>query len=58
MIVQEPKTNTDAPLLGKEGSTMLELWKAQMEWLSSTGQLVPWPPKQDTEDHPQPPPHP
>jgi hypothetical protein len=43
MIVREPETNTEAPLLGKEGTTMLELWKAQMEWLSSTGQLNPIP---------------
>jgi hypothetical protein len=41
-------------LLGKEGSTMLELWKAQMEWLSSTGQLAPRPLEKDTKDHPQP----
>jgi len=43
MIVREPETNTEAPLLGKEGVTMLEMWKAQMEWLASIGQLVPLP---------------
>ena len=53
MIVREPETNTEAPLLGKEGTTMLELWKAQMEWLSSTGQLIPRP-SEDTKEHPQP----
>jgi len=41
MIVREPETNPEAPLLGREGVTMLELWKAQMEWLSKTGQLTP-----------------
>lgn len=56
MIVREPETNTEAPLLGKEGVLMLELWKAQMEWLSSTGQLTTAPPlhDQDTKENPEP----
>jgi len=49
MIVREPETNTEAPLLGKEGVTMLELWKAHMEWLSMTGQLT-LPPAGSDED--------
>ena len=53
MIVREPETNTEAPLLGKEGTTMLELWKAQMDWLFSTGQLNPSPTV--VEEQPQPP---
>jgi|SRR5579863_8307863 len=32
MIVQDLKTNTEAPFLGKEGPALLELWKAGMEW--------------------------
>jgi hypothetical protein len=47
MIVQDPQTNTEAPLLGKEGVTMMELWKAQMEWLAKTGQLAPIPQDED-----------
>ena len=39
MIVREPETNTEAPLLGKEGVALLVLWKAQMDWLSLAGQL-------------------
>jgi hypothetical protein len=58
MIVREPETNTEAPLLGKEGATMLELWKAQMDWLSSTGQLTPAPTIQDPEKKPTPEPEP
>ncbi len=58
MIVREPESNTEAPLLGKEGSAMLELWKAQMEWLSSTGQLVPRSPEHEIKDHPEPEPQP
>lgn len=58
MIVREPETNTEAPLLGKEGTAMLELWKAQMEWLSSTGQLVPRPTEHETKDPIEPEPEP
>ena len=58
MIVREPETNTEAPLLGKEGATMLELWTAQMEWLSSVGQLTPNPvvdePDKPNESTPEP----
>jgi hypothetical protein len=36
MIVREPETNTDAPFLGKEGSALLDLWMAQVAWLSTT----------------------
>ena len=58
MIVREPETNTEAPFLGKEGSAMLELWTAQMEWLSSTGQLNPHPVEHKTEDRAEPEPSP
>ena len=49
MIVREPESNPEAPLLGKEGVVLLELWKAQMAWLATTGQLVPVPPAPDTD---------
>jgi hypothetical protein len=50
MIVREPETNTEAPLLGKEGAVMLVLWKAQMEWLAHIRQLAPTPIVQDPDN--------
>jgi hypothetical protein len=58
MIVQDPETNTEAPLLGKEGTTMLELWKAQMDWLFCTGQLNPSVPAIEEPQPPEPAPTP